>query len=139
MNTVVIAIFVAIFAGAAVLVATNLAAKGKHRKKANKSLPNERAAREDDTRWRAVKIEPGLMSCKAAAECAGQVFLASSAPRIPLDGCDETECRCKYVHLEDRRSGGDRRIELGELGAFLPANKEERRRSKGRRVTDLAV
>lgn len=139
MNTVVIAIFVAIFAAAAVLVVTNLAAKGNSRKKASKSLSSERTPGEDASRWRAVKIVPGLMSCKAAAEYTDQVFLARSAPRLPLADCTENNCRCKYIHLDDRRSGGDRRVELGDLGAFLPASQVERRHSKGRRVADLAV
>lgn len=91
------------------------------------------------TRWRAVKIAPGLMSCDAAAKLAGQVFLASESPVLPLDGCSEGDCRCKYVHLEDRRSGGDRRIELGDLGAYLPVSHSERRQVGGRRSTDLVV
>ena len=137
MNTVVIAIFVAIFAAAAVLLVSNLSAKGRRQKKAEKALSNASTQGADDTRWRAVRIEPGLMSCETAAGYADQVFLAREAPRLPLAECTEQECRCKYIHLEDRRSGGDRRIELGELGAFLPTNRDERRQSKGRRAADL--
>ncbi len=139
MNTVVIAIFVAIFAAAVVLVITNLAARSGRQKKAAKSRSNDRTARENGTQWRAVRISPGLISCKGAAEFADQVFLARSAPRLPLDDCAEKECRCKYIHLDDRRSGGDRRVELGDLGAFLPASQVERRQSNGRRVADLAA
>jgi ribosomal protein S1 len=43
------------------------------------------------------------------------------------------------MHLEDRRSGGDRRIELDELSAFLPASQSERRRVGGRRATDMTA
>ena len=32
-------------------------------------------------------------------------------------------CRCKYVHLDDRRTGGDIVIDLGDLGAFLPPDR----------------
>lgn len=91
------------------------------------------------TQWRAVKIKPGLISCKAAEKLAGQVFLSKESPQLPLDGCNETGCRCKYVHLDDRRSGGDRRVELGDLGAFLPINQAERRQIGGRRSVDLAT
>jgi hypothetical protein len=69
----------------------------------------------------------------------GQVYLSTESPRLPLDGCDETDCRCKYVHMDDRRSGDDRRIELGDLGAFLPTNQVERRKRSGRRASDLAA
>ena len=58
---------------------------------------------------------------------------------MPLDGCTEKDCRCKYVHLDDRRDGGDRRIELGELGAYLPVSQTERRQTSGRRAEDLAA
>jgi ribosomal protein S1 len=43
------------------------------------------------------------------------------------------------MHLEDRRSGGDRRIELDELSAFLPASEVERRQVGGRRATDMTA
>ncbi len=42
MNTVAIAIFVALFAAIVVLVVTNLGAKGKHRKKPKKLSPGAR-------------------------------------------------------------------------------------------------
>ena len=139
MNTLAIAIFVALFAAVVVLVVSNLGAKGKHRKKPKKLSPGVQQTRDSDTQWRAVRIAPGLMCCKAASEHADEVFLASGAPRLPLADCTENECRCKYVHYEDRRSGGDRRVELGDLGAFLPANQVERRRSGGRRASDVAA
>lgn len=91
------------------------------------------------TRWRAVKISSGLMCCEAASKLSDQVFLSSESPRLPLDGCTETDCRCKYVHLDDRRSGGDRRLDLGDLGAYLPVNQVERREQTGRRSADLAA
>ena len=139
MNTVAIAIFVAIFAAAVVLVVTNLGGRGSQKKKSKKLASGDQKSGDGDTQWRAVRIAPGLISCKAVAEHANEVFLASSAPRLPLAECSEKECRCKYIHLDDRRSGGDRRIELGELGAFLPTNQIERRTNNGRRVADLAV
>ena len=89
------------------------------------------------TRWRAVRVAPGLICCDAVSKLDGQVFLSRLSPRLPLDECDVADCRCKYVHLEDRRSGGDRRAALGELDAYLPFNQDERRRSAGRRRADL--
>ena len=97
------------------------------------------AAGEDRSaaQWRAVKVAPGLICCAAVGKLEGQVFLSRLSPRLPLDACDVKDCRCKYVHLEDRRSGGDRRAALGELDAYLPFNQAERRRSAGRRGVDL--
>ena len=99
-----------------------------------------RSAAEADrsaSRWRAVRVMPGLICCDAVSKLDGQVFLSRLSPRLPLDECDVKDCRCKYVHLEDRRSGGDRRATLGELDAYLPFNQVERRKSKGRRSADL--
>ena len=139
MNAVAIAIFAALIAAVLVLLVTNLLNRGGRSRKAGKSLSDAQTANAEASRWRAVKIAPGLISCDAVNTHADRVFLASSAPRLPLEGCDEQQCRCKYIHLEDRRSGGDRRIHLGDLGAFLPANQVERRHSRGRRVADAAA
>ena len=97
------------------------------------------AAAEDRSaaQWRAVRVAPGLICCNAVSKLEGQVFLSRLSPRLPLDECDVGDCRCKYVHLEDRRSGGDRRAALGELDAYLPFNQSERRKSRGRRTADL--
>ena len=88
------------------------------------------------TQWRAVRIAPGLICCDAVGKLADQVFLASESPTLPLGNCSQKDCRCKYIHLEDRRSGGDRRVELGDLGAFLPISQTERRQVMGRRAAD---
>lgn len=139
MNTLFIVIVLAILVIAIVLrVATR---PGKTVRPKRSQLSTSSAGRMDrsSTQWRAVKIAPGLMSCDAAGKLADKVFLSSESPRLPLDGCTEEDCRCKYVHLEDRRDGGDRRIELGELSAFLPLSQVERRQMSGRRREDLAA
>ncbi len=89
------------------------------------------------TQWRAVKIVPDLFCCDAVGKLSGKVFLSTESPQLPLEGCSEQDCRCRYMHLQDRRSGGDRRIELDELSAFLPATQVERRQVGGRRATDM--
>ncbi len=139
MNTLFIVIVLAILLIAIVLRAATRPGKAVRPKRSQ--LTTSSAGRKDrsTTQWRAVKISPGLISCGAAGKLAGKVFLSSESPRLPLDGCSEQNCRCKYVHLDDRRDGGDRRIELGELGAFLPVNQVERRRMGGRRREDLAA
>jgi hypothetical protein len=139
MNTLFVTIILAILAVAIVL--RLFIQPGKRLRPKRSQSKSSASIREDrsSTQWRAVQIAPGLMSCEAAGKLAGEVFLSSESPRLPLDGCIEKDCRCKYVHLQDRRDGGDRRIELGEFGAYFPNSEIERRRVAGRRSMDLAV
>jgi len=53
-------------------------------------------------------------SCQAAKDLEDRRFLSGAAPRIPLPDCDAAECKCKFVHHKDRRSGEDRRNSLGK-------------------------
>jgi hypothetical protein len=92
-----------------------------------------------DTKWRSVKIRPGLISCERVAKMEGQIFLSKEAPRLPLDNCTENDCRCHYIFLDDRRSGSDRRLEFDRLGDFLPTYPSERRQLPGRRLADLTA
>ncbi|MCP4982054.1 MAG: hypothetical protein GY935_16375 [Gammaproteobacteria bacterium] len=92
-----------------------------------------------ETRWRSVKIRPGLISCKSVASLNQQIFLSKDAPALPLAGCSENDCNCHYIFLDDRRSGSDRRIDLGRLGEFFPNYEGERRQVPGRRMGDLAA
>ena len=133
MNTTFTVIALAIVAVAIVWLVLNRFGRSQ------KTLPTSSLANRSDTQWRAVKIAPGLICCGAAGKLTGQIFLSKEAPQLPLDGCTETDCRCKYVHMDDRRSGGDRRIELGDLGAFLPISQTERRQRSGRRSVDLVT
>jgi hypothetical protein len=92
-----------------------------------------------DTRWRSVKIRPGMAPCRPIAEITGQIFLAQDAPSLPLKNCTRKDCRCRYVFLEDRRSGEDRRLEIERLSGFLPNLDRDRRHITGRRYADLAA
>ena len=95
--------------------------------------------RSSDTRWRSVKIRPGTSLCRPVAEITGHIFLAPDAPALPLANCTQKNCRCRYVFLEDRRSGEDRRFELGRFDDFIPGYQRERRHVPGRRYADLAA
>lgn len=139
MNTLIFVAAVGMAVIALLILASRRSGKSAKAKRILKSTSVDSASDRTSTQWRAVKISPGLMCCQAASELTDQVFLAREAPRLPLDDCGEKDCKCKYVHLEDRRSGGDRRVELGELGAFLPVNQQERRQQSGRRAADLAA
>jgi hypothetical protein len=139
MNTLFVTIILAILAIAIVWRLVTRPGKRSRPKRVQSENSSSRPEDRTSTQWRAVQIAPGLLSCDAASKLAGEVFLSSESPRLPLDGCIEKDCRCKYVHLQDRRDGGDRRIELGEFGAFFPTSEVERRRVAGRRSMDLAV
>lgn len=90
-----------------------------------------------DTKWRSVRIRPGLNCCKLALSLQEQVFLSKEVPTLPLEYCTEKNCTCHYLFLDDRRSGLDRRAELARVGALLSGI--DRRRSQGRRLADLAI
>ena len=90
-----------------------------------------------DTRWRSVRIRPGLICCEQATELTEEIFLAKEAPHLPLPECTEPDCRCHYLFLDDRRSGEDRRDDLGKLADFFPTSVEDRRQLPGRRMADL--
>jgi hypothetical protein len=92
-----------------------------------------------DSKWRSVKIRPGMAPCRPVAEITGRIFLAQAAPSLPLANCTKKNCRCRYIFLEDRRSGTDRRLELGRFGDYLPNYEGERRQVTGRRYADLAA
>ena len=59
--------------------------------------------------FHAVSIRPGPFACRVARELEGQRFLSDSAPRIPLAGCDASDCSCRFAHHPDRRTGDERR------------------------------
>jgi len=84
--------------------------------------------------WHAVSIIPGEHACAAAYRFAGQRFLASQAPRLPLPTCDVAYCTCRFKHHNDRRAGPRRHSDMGAISPHYAG--EERRRTRGRRSTD---
>lgn len=75
-----------------------------------KDAPSSAAGkRTEQTAYHAVSIKFDTNACDAAKAMAGRRFLASAAPRLPLAECNALECRCRFAHHEDRRSGKDRR------------------------------
>ena len=89
----------------------------------------------DSSRYHAVSIKPGAYACRAANEIAGQRFLASEAPSIPLPGCTANECDCHFTHHNDRRTGKDRRSPFtsGGIAAATGSFPGERRQGQDRR------
>ena len=92
----------------------------------------------DETRWRSVKVRPGLIACRHAADIQDHLFLSREAPALPLPQCSETDCSCHYVFHDDRRSGLDRRARMDRVERLLSGRRDDRRRSLGRRIGDLA-
>ena len=92
------------------------------------------------TAYHAVSIKFEANACNAAKAMTGRRFLASAAPRLPLADCDALECRCRFAHHDDRRTGKDRRSPFGARG-YSPSGsgsfEEERRGGPGRRDSDV--
>ena len=93
-------------------------------------------ALKNKSKYHAVSIKPGAYSCSAVNRMAGQRFLASQAPDLPLRDCDAAECDCHFVHHDDRRSGKDRRSPFtpGGIAAASGTYTGERRKGEERRI-----
>jgi hypothetical protein len=94
---------------------------------------DRRQERRRDSPYHAVSVTAGHPSCEAAKQLATLRFLAGHAPTLPLAGCDVYPCECRYSHYTDRRTGLDRRV---EIGGMPPHGLEERRHNNGRRAGD---
>jgi hypothetical protein len=88
--------------------------------------------------YHAVSIEPREKCCLAVESIQSQRFLSDDAPGLPLPDCSVSDCRCKYIHFADRRSGArDRR--LGANDEVVDSEfwrLRNRRGQAGRRHTD---
>jgi len=86
--------------------------------------------------YHAVSIDAGAGCLQTAKMYGGRRYLSHEAPAIPLPTCDSMNCRCRYVHHQDRRELNDRRHrDLWDLNSRV-AKGADRRVSHGRRVTD---
>ena len=88
--------------------------------------------------FHAVSIKFSGNACKAARDIAGQRFLSTDAPKVPLAGCDALECNCRFIHHKDRRIGKDRRSPFGPsgFGGGTGSYEQEMRKGKDRRSSD---
>lgn len=87
----------------------------------------------DSTQYHAVSLKVGSYACNAAKAIAGQRFLATEAPKIPLPDCSAADgCTCRFVHHKDRRSGKDRRSPFTSGGFAAASGKFEKERRQGR-------
>ena len=83
--------------------------------------------------YHAVSIETGTKACAASRKLEGRRYLSASAPMLPVKGCTQATCQCRYVHHNDRRSARDRRVNFANPHAH---KMNDRRDGSGRRMTD---
>ncbi len=85
--------------------------------------------------YHAVSLQYSSNACDAAKAMTGRRFLSTAAPRLPLPECDALECRCRFAHHADRRTGLDRRSPFspGSAGTSTGTFKVDRRQNKDRR------
>ncbi len=110
--------------------------KGAKRTKGAKGArgAKDAAASRANLPYRAVTVYSKVECCAAAQRLAGQKFLAAHAPQLPLGGCTQPDtCRCRYRHLQDRRSEVRRDTDHG-LPARSYAETERRNRRDRRRI-----
>lgn len=100
-----------------------------------KAANQERRSNKQGTAYHAVSIKFPENACFPAKALHGRRFLASAAPSLPLRDCDASECRCRFVHHQDRRGGKDRRSPFGAsgIGGATGRYEKERREGKDRR------
>jgi len=55
--------------------------------------------------YRAVQVNGNPAGCCDAVQAvAGKRFLSDEVPKLPLSGCDASDCRCSYELFDDRRT-----------------------------------
>lgn len=100
------------------------------------SVKNSATPAAQISRWHAVSVVSKGDACDACWALSEKRFLSREAPRLPLTECTKVnECRCAYQHHADRRGEPRRRQEVGGLWLERYTG-DERRRARGRRVTD---
>ena len=81
--------------------------------------------------FRCVIIVPGLLSCKAAQAMRNKPVLMNEAPVLPLSGCIEEKCDCKYTRHEDRRMHNRRETSI--TARQIAGDNENKRENNDRR------
>ena len=108
--------------------------RGKSASNEKKTASAAEAKPVSASKYHAVSIRTAGRSCTAAISMEGQRFLSNEAPSLPLADCDRPDqCKCRFAHYKDRRSGGERRNPYrhsisGDTGSY----REEQRKKIGR-------
>ena len=113
----------------------------RHRSKSEEKQQPTSLKDTGNTAYHAVSIKLDGNACEAAKAMEGRRFLATAAPRLPLPECNGLECRCHFIHHQDRRLRKDRRSPFAAAGfggsATGSFEKERRARSDRREDADL--
>ena len=92
--------------------------------------------------YRATIVIPGAACCSAVSVVTDKVWLLREAPRLPMTYCTRMdECACRYQKVPDRRQALVDRRKVAEAAAKAAGTWQpsDRRRSPGRRATDLVA
>jgi hypothetical protein len=87
--------------------------------------------------YHCVEVRAGVRACEAAQYLGNVRFLPGEAPALPVSGCTEQQCACRYIHHDDRRED-DRRNPCGLWANLTPAEGERRSRAERRRSREGA-
>lgn len=87
----------------------------------------------------AVSLWPCLEACPAAWKIQGERFLVGKEPFLPLTGCNQSNCTCRYTEHDDRRTGEERRDNWGRFGGIEPHAGNDKRESDTDRRGDTSA
>jgi len=88
--------------------------------------------------YAAASIVPGICACRAVTIYTNRKILMKNAPALPVPGCDEQGCRCKYQRHSDRRNNQDRRSGVRATSFSEFAEASDQRKSNDRRKVRTA-
>ncbi len=90
------------------------------------------------SRYRGVQINAdGEDCCAAVLAIAGTRFLAHQVPKLPLENCESSNCRCSFELFDDRRTDLRRASDFGyDIASELRASENRRGGPGGRREND---
>ncbi len=76
-----------------------------------------------------VEIVAQGAGCQAVETIAGERFLTTDVPSLPLPDCDQSACECRYRRFTDRRTDVRRDVDVG-IGIASQMYNDGCRRSK---------
>lgn len=93
-----------------------------------------------DKHWGvAIETRDGAHMCKAVRKICDQPFIKYEAPKLPLEECDNMNCRCRYFGLPDQRKA-ERRVnttDRREQIRYEPDKKNRRSGEERRKLEEL--
>lgn len=75
-------------------------------------------------------------ACQRANALDGQRFALGKGPSLPLAGCEQTQCDCRYQDLVDQRGGLERRSGNDRREQVRFEERKDRRSGQDRRQDD---